>query len=72
MSLQVYIGSDKLSIATLDNGMDGVIGGGGSSILASLFVNIWHAYKAGDKQRAQALQDTMDAWWAATLLRRTA
>ena len=58
----MYVGADKLSIATLDNGMDGVIGGGGSSIMAQLFVDIWHAHKAGDKSRAQALQDRMNAW----------
>ena len=62
MAAQVYVGADKLSIATLDNGMDGVIGGGGSSVLAQVFVDIWHAHKAGDRKRAQDLQNTMNAW----------
>ncbi|KAK9791555.1 hypothetical protein WJX73_001960 [Symbiochloris irregularis] len=62
--LQVYVGSDKLSVDTLKNGMDGVIGGGGSSAMAGPFVEIWHAHQRGDLKRARALQDIMDTWTA--------
>lgn len=60
--VQVYVGSDKLSMDTLQNDMDGVIGGGGSSVLARPFVEIWHAHQRGDLQRARALQDIMNKW----------
>lgn len=60
--LQVYVGADQLSIDTLDAGMDGVIGGGGSSVMAKIFVDIWHLYKSGDKEQAQKLQDRMNQW----------
>ena len=45
--MQVYVGADQLSIETLDAGMDGVIGGGGSSVMAKIFVDIWHLFKEG-------------------------
>ena len=45
--------------------MDGVIGGGGSSVMAKIFVDIWHLYKKGDKKQAQELQDRMNQWYAA-------
>lgn len=59
---QVYVGADKLSVETLENGMDGVIGGGGSSVMAQAFVDIWHAYQSGNKSHAQQLQDRMNVW----------
>ena len=60
------MGADQLSIDTLDAGMDGVIGGGGSSVMAKIFVNIWHLYKSGDKEQAQKLQDRMNQWCVLT------
>ena len=61
---QVYVGADQLSIATLEAGMDGVIGGGGSSILAGMFVQIWHLFKQGKREEAKVLQDRMNTWCA--------
>lgn len=62
--VQVYVGADQLSTATLEAGMDGVIGGGGSSILAGMFVQIWHLFRQGKREEAQALQDRMNTWCA--------
>ena len=66
--MQVYVGADQLSIETLDAGMDGVIGGGGSSVMAKIFVDIWHLFKKGDKEQAQKLQDRMNQWCVMALL----
>ena len=60
--MQVYVGADQLSIATLEAGMDGVIGGGGSGIMARMFCDIWHLFKQGKRKEAQALQDRMNQW----------
>ncbi|KAK9818580.1 hypothetical protein WJX74_002946 [Apatococcus lobatus] len=60
--LQVYVGADRLTVEALDKGLDGIIGGGGSSALAAVFVNIYTAHKAGDRTRADKLQAQLNAW----------
>ena len=61
---QVYVGADRLTVDALDKGLDGIIGGGGSSALAATFVGIYDAHKAGDRSRAGDLQSQLNAWCA--------
>ena len=57
------MGADRLTIDALDNGLDGIIGGGGSSALAATFVQIYVAYKDGNTSLAKQLQMRLNSWY---------
>lgn len=59
--LQVFVGSDKAVLDTLDRGLDGSVTGGGNPMPECL-VGIHASAKRGDRVEAQRLQNIFNLW----------
>ncbi|MDM8557949.1 dihydrodipicolinate synthase family protein [Candidatus Parabeggiatoa sp. HSG14] len=60
-NLQVFVGSDRLALKTLKNGLDGFVTGGGNAF-PEFLIAITRYFQADDLEMAKTMQRSLDVW----------
>lgn len=59
--MQIYVGHDPSALATLENGLDGVIAAS-ASVLPEHLLGLGRAQEAGDDGKAKQYMDELNIW----------